>query len=61
MPAARLCAPRVLVTVALDERGARQTGGCGQWPPRRRPRRVWASQRSPPEHNDPARPLPRWR
>jgi hypothetical protein len=52
MPAARICATPVLVTVALDERGARQAGGRGQWPPRRRPRSVWPSQRSPPQHND---------
>ncbi|HEY9302799.1 MAG TPA: hypothetical protein VIO95_00745 [Mycobacterium sp.] len=53
LPAVRSRAIPIVVTVALDQRDARLTGGGGQWPARRRARRVWPSQRSPPEHHDP--------
>jgi uncharacterized protein (DUF885 family) len=51
MPAVRSRATPVPVAVALGQPGARYTGGGGQWPARRRPRRVWPSERSPPDHN----------
>jgi hypothetical protein len=51
MPTARLCAKPAVVSVALDQRGARQPGDTGQWPARRRSGRVWPTQRSPPQHD----------
>ncbi len=50
MSAVRGRATSVPVAVALGQRGVRHTGGSGQWPARRRPRRVWPSERSPPDH-----------
>ena len=50
-PAVRRRATSVPVAVTLGQRGARQTGNSGNWSARRRPRRVWPSERSPPDHN----------
>jgi hypothetical protein len=51
-PAVRSRARPVVVTVALDQRGGWQAGGNEPWPARRRPRRVWPTQRSPPDFNN---------
>jgi hypothetical protein len=53
-PVGQTGATPMLVAVDLDQRGARQTDRGTQWSVRRRPRRVWPSERSPPDRNDPA-------